>query len=114
MAPSGPSRVLTLRLSDKNKNKGKMKNLLKAALVVIALGVNAFDVNAQTVLGNPPPSLPYIKDHIDDRKPIPYTHLREADVMWSKTIWRVLDLSEKQNLPLYYPITPINDWLSLF
>ncbi|MEW6468593.1 MAG: gliding motility protein GldN [Bacteroidota bacterium] len=91
-----------------------MKNLLRAAFAVIALSLCAFDADAQTVLGNPPPSLPYIKDHIDDRKPIQYTHLREADVMWSKTIWRVVDLREKQNLPLYYPITPINDRLSLF
>lgn len=30
-------------------------------------------------------------------------HLREADVMWSKRIWRVIDLREKMNLALYYP-----------
>lgn len=38
------------------------------------------------------------------RKPIPYAPLREADVMWKKRVWRIIDLREKINLPLYYPI----------
>lgn len=38
---------------------------------------------------------------------IPYPHLREADVMWDKRIWRVLDLREKINHTLYYPVEPI-------
>lgn len=39
---------------------------------------------------------------ITEKKPVPYPHLREADVMWSKKIWRVIDLREKMNHPLYY------------
>lgn len=31
-------------------------------------------------------------------------YVREANVLWSKTIWRIIDLREKQNLYLYYPI----------
>lgn len=42
-----------------------------------------------------------------------YTYLREADVMWSRTVWRKIDLREKLNLPLYYPIQPIGDRQSL-
>ncbi len=45
----------------------------------------------------------YEKAHVANRKPIPYVHVREADVLWSKTVWRVIDLREKMNLPLYYP-----------
>src|SRR4051812_40559469 len=37
------------------------------------------------------------------KSPIPYPPIREADVMWSKTIWRVIDLKEKINLPFKWP-----------
>ena len=35
--------------------------------------------------------------------PVPFVPVREADVMWKKRIWRVIDLREKIKLPLYYP-----------
>ena len=37
------------------------------------------------------------------KKPMPLPGVREADVFWSKKIWRIVDLREKMNLPLYYP-----------
>jgi gliding motility associated protien GldN len=49
----------------------------------------------------------YEKTHIPKKDPVPYRFTREADVMWSKTIWRILDLKEKMNLPLYYPTISI-------
>ena len=45
---------------------------------------------------------------------VQYTHLREADVMWAKRIWRVIDLSEKMNHKLYYPLTKLTDRMCLF
>ncbi len=53
------------------------------------------------------------KEHIANRKPVPYAYVREADVLWSKTIWRVIDLREKINLPLYYPTINIDGRKSL-
>ena len=38
---------------------------------------------------------------------ISYPYVREADVMWMKRYWRVLDLREKINHNYFYPIEPI-------
>ena len=55
----------------------------------------------------------YKKIHIPKRTPIEYQEVREADVMWSKIIWRKIDLREKKNHPLYYPEIPIGTRKSL-
>ena len=36
---------------------------------------------------------------------VPYQNIREADAMYSKKLLRVIELKEKQNHPLYFPIT---------
>jgi gliding motility associated protien GldN len=53
--------------------------------------------------------LVYKKEHIFSKKPIEYPHVREADIMWSKLVWRIIDLREKINQPLYYPTKAIGD-----
>ena len=55
----------------------------------------------------------YVKEHVPARKPVPYHHLREADMMWGKKIWRMLDLREKINHPLYFPKKKMDDRYSL-
>jgi gliding motility associated protien GldN len=65
-------------------------------------------VEAQHVLDNI-----YAKEHMINHRPVPYPSIREADVMSAKRIWRVIDLREKMNLPLYYPTTRMDDRFSL-
>lgn len=72
-----------------------------------------FVLAASTMFGQVQDS-PWKKENTQTRKPIPYTNVREADVMWSKRVWRVVDLREKINHPLYFPTSPINDRKSLF
>lgn len=52
------------------------------------------------------------RGHNANRKPIPYTYLREADVMWAHRTWRIIDLREKMNFPLYYPQRAVADRVS--
>tara|TARA_B100000900_G_scaffold412048_1_gene433025 strand:- start:2705 stop:3670 length:966 start_codon:yes stop_codon:yes gene_type:complete len=54
-----------------------------------------------------------IRDGDRDRKEQHYHHVREADVMWSTKIWRVIDMREKMNQIFYYPSEPISDRKSL-
>jgi gliding motility associated protien GldN len=42
-----------------------------------------------------------------DMKPLEYEYQREADVMWSKNVWRVIDVRQKMNLPFAYPQQPL-------
>lgn len=49
----------------------------------------------------------YVREHVPHKRPVPYEYIREADVMWSKIIYRMIDLRQKQNLSLYYPTKPI-------
>lgn len=86
--------------------KSFLRLLLPAALLLV--GLNS-DAQVQTVLDGA-----FVKEHNPTKKVISYPHLREADVMWATRIWRVIDLREKINHPLYYPSEEIEDRKSLF
>ncbi|HZH73567.1 MAG TPA: gliding motility protein GldN [Mariniphaga sp.] len=55
----------------------------------------------------------YSSNDISQRKPMPLPSVREADVFWSKKIWRVVDLREKMNLPLFFPTTEMDGRINL-
>ncbi|MFK7807383.1 MAG: gliding motility protein GldN [Saprospiraceae bacterium] len=43
---------------------------------------------------------------MSERQVLEYPPLREADIMWEKRIWRVIDTREKMNQPFRYPKAP--------
>ncbi len=53
----------------------------------------------------------------DNDAPLPYGYVDDRDILWAKTVWEVVDLDERVNFPLYYPIDTVDigaDRRSLF
>lgn len=46
------------------------------------------------------------------RSPLAHPPVREADLLWEKRVWRVIDIREKMNLPFAYPERPFYDILA--
>mgnify|MGYP000560191806 CR=1 FL=1 len=76
----------------------QMKNLLLAALFVLVFGF----ANAQEPIDGV-----YEKVTTVEKEIIPYDDIREADVFWSKRLWRIIDTREKMNLIFAYPQLPL-------
>ncbi len=41
-------------------------------------------------------------------KPLKYGYVEDRDILWSKITWEIIDLDERVNFPLYYPIDTNN------
>ena len=83
-----------------------MKKIIKTCMSLILVGVistlTVTDISAQDILNEDKNSV-YKKELTLNKIVKQYTPLREADVMWSRKIWREIDLREKMNHPFYYP-----------
>ncbi|HSM47346.1 MAG TPA: gliding motility protein GldN [Draconibacterium sp.] len=55
----------------------------------------------------------YKRTDIIQKKPMPLPSVREADIFWSKKLWRIIDLREKMNLPLFYPTVEMDGRMNL-
>lgn len=53
------------------------------------------------------------RKHKQNRFPVQYPPLREANLMWQKRVWREVDLIQKKNHVFYFPRTPRNGRASL-
>lgn len=84
------------------------KNLFLLLLCVLSV-TDALIAQTQTVLDGA-----YVREHNPTRKVIGYPYLREADVMWAKRIWQVIDLRQKINQTMYFPIDELENRKSLF
>lgn len=74
--------------------------MAKNIFFLLLLGI-LFSLQSMAQQGTPPRDSSWDKLAVSERKPIPLPYVREADVLWSKRIWQVIDLREKMNQPLY-------------
>src|SRR5690554_7156816 len=79
-----------------------MKKIIIYIGIALLLGTLTNETKAQIV------NSAYQSTDISQKKPMPLPSVREADVFWSKKIWRIIDLREKMNLPLYFPTTEMD------
>jgi gliding motility associated protien GldN len=91
---------ILIRFLLKSVNMNKLIIYFVAGLMLIVL-FQSKQTDAQIVNGA------YKTNDIYQKKPIPLPSVREADVFWSKMIWRIIDMREKMNHTLYYPTEEI-------
>jgi gliding motility associated protien GldN len=83
----------------------KLKNFL---LVVMSV-VGTFSSSAQSNLLNAKTPSEIGKKtaaqlESDNDKPLPYGYVHDRDVLMGKTVWELIDVDERINFPLYYPV----------
>jgi gliding motility associated protien GldN len=69
-------------------------------IICLLLVIQTATLNAQT---ESPQELPWQKRDRHDMRALEYEYQREADVMWSKNIWRMIDVRQKLNQPFAHP-----------
>lgn len=83
----------------------KIKNLLS---VVFAVAISASSFAQSNLLNSKTPDEIGKKTPAqlisDNDKPLPYGYVHDRDVLMGKTIWEFVDVDERINFPLYYPI----------
>jgi gliding motility associated protien GldN len=78
------------------------KILLFIGVLALVLGATQQEAKAQIIDGA------YKRADVYNRKPTPLPYIREADVMWRKKVWRIIDLREKINQSLYFPTKEVD------
>ena len=75
---------------------------MKRLLLILLLTVPNLCLHAQTENDNFQRAMK--SGELDYGRPIPFPHLRAADIVWSTTLWKTIDLNEKFNQFFYFPI----------
>jgi len=91
-----------------------MKNVLKICFLFLFgfVSIACFAQEELITEASEPEDDYYIDDVVQrtlmvDNGVLPWEPVREADVAWTKKIWRVVDVREKMNLPFQYPGMPL-------
>ncbi len=85
----------------------------KNVLLIAALGLLPVSIMAQANILNAkkPEDIgkkTEAQKTMDNDAPLEYGYVDDRDILWSKTVWEVVDLDERVNFPLYYPIDTVD------
>jgi gliding motility associated protien GldN len=89
-----------------------MKIVLKGifSIVLLSLTLGLFAQKADDIIkeSSEPLDEKYVDDIVKKRlifenRVLPYEMVREADIPWQRTIWRIIETREKMNLPFRHP-----------
>jgi len=87
-------------------------NLKQAILVAIGLLLTVPTFAQGNILNAKTPDQMFEKTEEqianDNDNPLPYGYVGDRDVLWSKNTWEVVDLDERVNFPLYYPVDTLS------
>jgi len=89
-----------------------MMNMRKILIIVISLiGGTASFAQSNLLNARFPEEIGMKNDaqlNSDNDKPLPYGYVDDRDILMGKMVWEIIDLSEKINFPLYFPIDTAN------
>lgn len=87
---------------------------MKKTIAIIVFAIVAFgfatQLSAQAALDKNPNEGLYEQNATGFQRPMAYTSIREADVMWRKRIWREIDFRQKMNQVFFYPTETHYNW----
>jgi len=83
----------------------KLKNLLLVVMAVV--GSSASNAQSNLLNAKVPSEIgkkTAAQMESDNDKPLPYGYVHDRDVLMGKTVWELVDVDERINFPLYYPV----------
>lgn len=89
-----------------------MKKIVLFTLLIFSISAFAQDIDGGPINSRTKTGVidgVYLKHNIPTKRLVPYPPEREADIIWSRKIWRAIDLRQKINQPLYYPLDKITN-----
>ena len=83
-----------------------MKKVIFIVLLVCLLGTQISIAQANLLNAKVPQEVGIQNEQqvkADNNDPIEYGYVDDRDILWSKTVWEVINLDERINFPYYYP-----------
>ena len=80
-------------------------------LILLVGGVHSLSAQANLLNARVPQDIGVLNDQqleSNDEKPLAYGYVDDRDLLWSKTVWEIIDLDERVNFPYYYPTDTLN------